>query len=200
MKQYGANVEIAKRGNYLDLPPVGAYVAEIKNVRVVEPDGERRFYPALEMMVDIVEGEYANRYTEVYNDQKERFDNAKYKGIFSLRIPTKDDKPEEDWVSRKFGNNIWCVQESNPGYTWDLDEKKLKGKKVGINIRRKLYIYDNQEKETTEIGQFETVEDVKAGKCKRMKDNDRRKSSNNGAASTDGSSFTEVSGTVDVPW
>ena len=200
MKQYGANVEIAKRGNYLDLPPVGAYVAEIKNVRVVEPDGERRFYPALEMMVDIVEGEYANRYTEVYNDQKERFDNAKYKGIFSLRIPTKDDKPEEDWVSRKFGNNIWCVQESNPGYTWDLDEKKLKGKKVGINIRRKLYTYDNQDKETTEIGQFETVEDVKAGKCKRMKDNDRRKSSNNSAASTDGSSFTEVSGTVDVPW
>ena len=200
MKQYGANVEIAKRGNYLDLPPVGAYVAEIKNVRVVEPDGDRQKYPVLEMMVDIVEGEFANRYTEVYNDQKERFDNAKYKGIFSLRIPTKDDKPEEDWVSRKFGNNIWCVQESNPGYIWDLDEKKLKGKKVGINIRRKLYTYDNQDKETTEIGQFETVEDVKAGKCKRMKDNDRRKSSNNSAASTDGSSFTEVSGTVDVPW
>lgn len=199
MKQYGANVEIAKRGNYLDLPPVGAYVAEIKNVRVVEPDGDRQQFPSLEMMVDIVEGEYANRYTEVYNDNKERFDNAKYKGIFRLRVPTQNDGEDEAWVARRFGNNIWCVQESNKGYEWDLDEKKLIGKKVGINVRRRLYTYDGQDKETTEIGQFETVDDVKAGKCKPMKDNDRR-SKGSSPASTDGSSFTEVSGSIDVPW
>lgn len=196
IKDYGANTEIAKRGNYLDLPPVGAYVAEIKNVRVVEPDGDRQKYPVLEMMVDITEGEYANRFTEVYNDTKERFDNVKYKGIFRLRIPMKGD---EDWVSRKFGNNIWCVQESNPGYTWDKDEKKLIGKKVGINIRTRLYTYNGKDRDTTEIGQFETVEDVKAGKCKPMKENDRRTSGSEEAA-TDGSGFTEVSGNVDVPW
>lgn len=195
MKQYG-NVEIAKRGSYMDLPPVGAYVAEIKNVRLVEADGDKQKYDTLEMMIEIIEGEYKGRYTEVYNDQKERFgDNVKYKGIFRLRCPSKDD---EDWVARKFGNNIWCVQESNPGYQWDMDEKKLKGKKVGISVRRRLYTYNGEDKETTEIGQFETIADVKAGKCKPMKDNDRREKAEE--ASTDGSNFTEVSKTVDVPW
>ena len=189
------NVEIKKRGDFLTLPPVGAYVAEIQNVRIVKA-GENQKYDVLEMMLDIVEGEFAGRFKKVYDDQNERFDNAKYKGIFRLNIPS---ETSEDWVDRKFGNNIWCVQESNAGYEWDGDEKKLKGKKVGISIRRRLYTYNNQDRETTEIGQFETIQDVKGGKCKPMRDRDTR--NNSSAASTDGSGFTDVSKSEpDVPW
>ena len=191
------NVEISKRGNFLSLPVVGIYIGEIKNVRIVKAD-EIRKHDTLEMMIDITEGEYANRYTEVYNDQKERFGEAKFKGIFRLTVP---DETTEDWMDRKFGNNLWCVQESNPGYEWDRDEKKLKGKKIGINVRKRLYTFNGNDGETTEIGQLETVSDVKAGKCREMKPNDRRSKDNNSSVdSTDGSSFTDVSKDVSVPW
>lgn len=189
-------VEIKKRGDFLSLPPVGAYVAEIKQARIVKADGQQK-YDSLEMMVDIIEGEYAGRYTELYNDQKERFgDSIKYKGIFRLSMPSDD---SEDWIDRKFSNNLWCVQESNPGYEWDEDPKKLKGKKVGINVRKRLYTFNGQDKETVEIGQFETVADVKAGKCRIMRERDTRQ--NKTESSTDGSGFTDVSKDApEVPW
>ena len=188
-------VEIKKRGDFLSLPPVGAYVAEIKQARIVKAEGQQK-YDSLEMMIDITEGEYAGRYTEVYNDQKERFDEAKYKGIFRLSMPSED---SEDWIDRKFSNNLWCVQESNPGYEWDEDSKKLKGKKVGINVRKRLYSYNGQDKETVEIGQLETVADVKAGKCRIMRERDTRQKKTE--SSTDGSGFTDVSKTEpEVPW
>ena len=190
------NVEIKKRGDFLTLPPVGAYVAEIKQARIVKADGQQK-YDSLEMMVDIIEGEYAGRYTELYNDQKERFgDSIKYKGIFRLSMPSDD---SEDWIDRKFSNNLWCVQESNPGYEWDEDPKKLKGKKVGINVRKRLYTFNGQDKETVEIGQLETVADVKAGKCRIMRERDTRQ--NKTESSTDGSGFTDVSKDApEVPW
>ena len=189
-------VEIKKRGDYLTLPPVGAYVAEIKNARIVKAEKDQK-YDSLEMMVDITEGEYAGRFTALWNDQKERFGDSKYKGIFRLYCPNEE---SEEWVDRKFGNNLWCVQESNKPYEWDNDEKKLKGKKVGINLRKRIYNYNGQDRETVEIGQFETVEDVKNGKCKTLRDRDTRK--NKGSEdSTDGSGFTDVSKTEpDVPW
>ena len=188
-------VEIKKRSDFLALPPVGAYVAEIKQARIVKADGRQK-YDSLEMMVDIIEGEYAGRYTELYNDQKERFDEAKYKGIFRLSMPSDD---SEDWIDRKFSNNLWCVQESNPGYEWDEDPKKLKGKKVGINVRKRLYSYNGQDKETVEIGQFETIADVKAGKFRIMRERDTRQKKME--SSTDGSGFTDVSKDApEVPW
>ena len=83
-------------------------------------------------------------------------------------------------------------------YTWDWDEKKLKGKKVGINVRKRLYTFNDKDRETTEIGRFETVDDVRNGKCKPMKERDQR--TKREEDSTDGSEFTDVSSDVSVPW
>ena len=69
---------------------------------------------------------------------------------------------------------MWCVAESNPGFHWDWDEKKLTGKMIGINIRKRLYNYNGQDRETTEIGQFEVVQDVRDGKVKPMKPREQR--------------------------
>ena len=188
--------EAKKRGGYPVLPPKGAYVAEIKQATHVS--GENGYSDRIECMVEITEGEYAGRYTEVWNDQKERFgDNVQFKGIFRLYIPNEGDENYDGAMNRLQGN-LYCIQESNPGYVWDWDEKKLKGKKVGINLRKYLYTYNGQDRETTEIGQFETVEDVRNGKCKELRDRDKRKKQEED--STDGSEFTDVSKNVDVPW
>jgi hypothetical protein len=87
-------------------------------------------------------------------------------------------------------------------YQWDWDEKKLKGKKVGINIRKRLYTGKDKDgnpvdRETTEIGRFETVDDVRNGRCKPMRERDQREKREE---STDGNEFTDVSSNVEVPW
>ena len=200
MKATYKGFEAKKNTGFLELPPAGAYVAEIKEVRLVPADGDKRQRDVIEMMIEITEGEYAGRYMEYYNTQKEQFgDNVKYKGVFRLTAPLEND---EDWRKRNFEGNLWCVEQSNPGYTWDWDEKKLKGKKIGINVRNRLYTYNDKEKSTTEIGKFETVADVKNGKCKPMADRDQREDNSNlfNNPSTDGSSFTDVSKSVSVPW
>ena len=192
MKPTYKGFQAKKSGGFVDLPPKGAYVAEIKNVVLTEDRNGREI---LEVMLDICEGEYENRYTEVWKDQKERFgDDVKFKGIFRLTPPVEGD---EDWRYRNFEGNLWCVEQSNEKYAWDWDEKKLKGKKVGISVRNRLYTYNGQDRQTTEIARFETVKDVREGKCKPVPDRDQREKHED---STDGSSFTEVSGNVDVPW
>ena len=188
---------------FITLPPVGAYVAEIQAVRFTpKNEAENVYRDTIELMIEITEGECKNRYHEVYESQKERFgDSIKYKGIFKL-IPPVDGEDGYDWRRSAFEGNLWCVEQSNPDYHWDWDEKKLKGKKIGINVRQYLYTYNGKDRETTEIGRFETVEDVKAGKVKPMRPRDRRENKDAEDASTDGSGFTDVSKDteVSVPW
>ena len=194
MKATYSGYEGKKSNNYIDLPPVGAYIGEIQAAREAEQNGR----PIIELFMEITEGEYKNRFHEVYEDQKERFgDNVKYKGIFRL-VPYM--KGDEDWRRKVFEENLWAVEQSNPGYTWDWDEKKLKGKKVGISIRKRLYTYNGKDRETTEIGRLESIEEIKAGKVKPMKDRDNRETKSESADSTDGSNFTDVSTEVSVPW
>ncbi len=199
MKPSYKGFEAKKNGGFLTLPPAGAYVAEIKEVRFVVQDPlQNRDRDTIELMMEITEGEYSGRYMEFYQDQKERFgDSAKYKGVFRLVAPLEND---DDWRKRTFEGNLWCVEQSNPGYTWDWDEKKLKGKKVGISVRERLYTYNDKDRSTTEIAKFETVDDVKAGKVKPMRARDQRSNGSSTSESMDESNLTDVSKTVDVPW
>lgn len=200
MKATYKGFEAKKSGGFIELPPVGAYVGEIQAAREAEQNGR----PVIELFMEITEGEYANRFHEVYEDQKERFgDSAKYKGIFRL-VPYMDG--DEDWRRSTFEGNLWAVEQSNgfdangePLYKWDWDEKKLKGKKVGISIRKRIYNYNGKDRETTEIGRLESINEVKAGKVKPMKDRDTR-TNKSAEESTDGSEFTDVSKEVSVPW
>ena len=180
-------------GGFTELPPAGAYVAEIQASRFVAGENGQR--DRIECFMEITEGEYANRFHEVYEEQKEKFgDSASYKGIFRLIPPTKDD---EDWRRRVFEGNLWCVQESNTGYRWDWDEKKLKGKKVGISLRRRLYTYNGKDRETVEIAKFETVDDVRNNKVRPVKDRDQRDT--NAVPETPSAGFSEAND-VEVPW
>ena len=184
--------------NFLELPPAGVYIGQIMAVRVVDADGVKTFRDWLEVMLEITEGDYKGRFTAVYNDQKERFgaENTRYRGTFRIAIPSgKED--EEEWVRRSFEGNLWCVEQSNPGYHWDWDENKLTGKKIGINLRTRLYTYNDKDKETVEVARFETVDDVKTGKAKPAKVRDQRK--HDDTPSFDTSTFTEVN-TELPPW
>jgi hypothetical protein len=179
---------------FSQLPPPGCYVAEIQGVKLEESYDKSR--ENIVCMIEITEGEFTGQYHKVFEEQKDRFSGVKYKGVFRL-VPFLE--TDEAWVKQRFEGNLWCVEQSNPGYTWDWDENKLTGKKIGINVRKNIYTgNDGKQKETTEIAKFETVEDVKNGKCKPMKERVQQK---NGAAATDSESgYTNVTNHVEVPF
>jgi len=198
MKPTYSGFEAKKQSNFAQLPPPGAYVAEIQGVKTEESFDHTR--EVIVLMLEITEGEYKGQYHKVFEDQKNGFgDSVKYRGTLRL-TPFMDG--DESWVKSRFEGNIWCIMQDNPGFEWDWDEKKLKGKKVGISVRKRLYTGQDKDgnpvdRETLEIGRFETVADVKAGKVKPMKVKDTRK---NKSESTSGSDFTDVSKDVEVPF
>ena len=196
MKPSYQGFEAKQNKGFIDVPPAGCYEAQILNVRFVPADGVKQQRDQIELFLDITEGEYKGRYMELWASHKERWgDNASYKGMFRLTPPAEGDEP---WRKSSFEGNLWCVEQSNAGYAWDWDEQKLKGKKIGINVRKRMYTYNGKDRETTEICKFETLQDVKDGKCKPMNPRDNR--TNKGNDQDDGQNFTEVSGAVDVPW
>ena len=167
MKPSYKGFEAKKNSNgFIGLPDVGAYVAEILDVRSVPADGNNP-RDTVELMMDIVEGEFSGRYMAFYKDQEERFGSAKFKGVFRLVCPLEDD---EDWRKRAFEGNLWCIEQSNPGYRWDWDEKKLKGKKIGLLYRNKEWEYNGRTGWTTEAVSAESVDIIRDGKYKTPKD------------------------------
>ena len=200
MKPKYAGYEAKKSGGYIQLPPEGSYIGQIQAVRVEKTYDKT--HDQLVLLLDITEGEYANRYTEQYNDAKERYPDTKNQGVFRIAIPEENDPAELAWMKSKFEGSLWAVEQSNPGYAWDWDEKKLAGKKVGFSVRKSFYTGKDKDgnpvdRETTEIGRLESIDEVKAGKVKPMQPRDSRtnKTDDNG---TD--SYADVTGSVEVPF
>ena len=194
MKPTYNGFEAKRTSNFSTLPPAGAYVAEIQGVKT-EPSYDRT-RDVIVLMLEITEGEYAGQYHKVYEDQRESFgDSVKYKGTLRLTpyIPG-----DASWIKSRFEENLWCIEQSNAGYQWDWDEAKLKGKKVGINVRNRVYYgNDGKKRETTEIAQLETVADVKDGKCRILKDRVQEAPAGSNASADN---YSDVSNTVDVPF
>ena len=194
MKPGYKNFEAKQSASFLTVPPAGAYVARIENVNVIDPtDTNPR--TTIELVLDIVEGEYTHRYKDLFDENKNRFGDANYRGTFRLSVPTDDDADQDNWLKRKFESSMWCIEQSNPNFEWDWDEKKLKKLLVGISVRNRIYTYNGKQRTTTEIGRLEVVQDVRDGKVKPMKDRDQTQKQNNSSAQ----GFTAVDD-PDVPW
>ena len=140
--------------------PAGPYVAKIINVKIDgdEPD------QSLILRLDIAEGEYAGYYTSRYKADEERKNSQyppKYKGDLRIRIPNPDNKkamyPESDL--RRFNDAMYRIEQSNPGYSWDWNERGLIGRIVGVNVRAGTY----NDAAYTKPYRLEIADDVRKG-------------------------------------
>lgn len=145
--------------------PAGPYVAKVLDTVIDgdEPD------QSLILYLDVAEGEYEGFYLKQYKAAKERGSQfeIKYKGTMRLRIPNPDNKkalyPESD--ARRMNDMIFRFESSNPGFHWDGDETKLKGKTVGISVQDASY----NGKAFTKIARLEIADDVREGKINVMR-------------------------------
>ena len=162
MKQFEFKKERSYSGR--EQLPVGGYVCQINGARIESNEwGDK-----LIVGFDVCEGDFAGIFQRDY--QNNTNDNKKWRGTFRLNVP-KDDGTERDaWSKRAFGNFIWAVQESNPGYVWAWDEKTLKGKKLGVLYRNKEWSMGDRTGWSTEAAGAASIEDVRSGKVKQLKD------------------------------
>ena len=104
--------------------PVGGYVVKIINAKEEEFSWGSR----LAIAFDIEEGEHKGFYKRNFDNQQG--EDKKWKGVFRLNIPKEDGSEEDEWTQKKFNTSIVNIEDSIPGYFFDWDETKLKGKIV----------------------------------------------------------------------
>lgn len=187
MKKF--DVEIKRSVSGSDPLPVGGYVAKIMNAEVKEYN----WGDVLVVSFDIAEGEYkdffANQYKANTNEDK------KWKGNFRINVPNESNQ-WFDSQKRSFGNAIACIEESNSSYAWDWDETKLKGKTVGVLFRNFEWEVNGNTGWSTECGTFVSVDDIRNGNFRQMKD---RPLKNKPVVTAPAVNFEEIS-TEDLPF
>lgn len=170
MRKFDVEIKRSVSGN--DPLPAGGYVAKIMNAEVKEYTwGE-----VLVISFDVAEGEYkdffANQYRANTNEDK------KWKGNLRITVPQEGNQ-YYDSQKRTFGNCIACIEESNPGYHWDWNERNLKGKLVGVLFRNFEWEMDGNTGWSTEACTFVSVDDVRSGNFKTPKDKPLKKKESN---------------------
>jgi len=113
--------------------PVGVYECVIKKAEVYKnPTSEKESF---KVEVDIASGEYKSYFQKRFDSNPnllKKWDNNSTRYLAF----------QGDNISY-FKGFITCVENSNPGYKWDWDEKKLTGKKIcGVYQYEE---YENQE-------------------------------------------------------
>lgn len=136
------NVKPATIGSGAKLPADG-YVCKIKTARVEQKmRADNTCFEMLSIAFDIYEGEYAGYFEEQFNETN--FADKKWKGVIRQMIPTDDGSEKDEKIKSFFKGAITAIEESNPGYHFDFDEKKLAGKLVGIVFREEEYDYEGR--------------------------------------------------------
>ena len=178
-------LEIKKSVSASEPLPAGGYVAKILNAKVEEYSwGE-----VLVISFDIAEGEYKDFFSKQYKENT--IEDKKWKGNFRLTVPNEGNQ-YFDSQKRTFGNAIWAIEESNPGYHWDWNETALKGKMVGVLFRNYEYDVDGRQGWSTECCTFVSVDDVRTGNFKHPKDKPLRNKTANNAIESNFSALDEV--------
>lgn len=143
MKRLDLN-NVQEAGNFEKLCP-GGYICRYTDVNDVS-DKEYLY-----MEFDIAEG----RFKDYYKGMSDRF------GFWSGRCY----RSYKEKALPMFKRMISAVQNSNPGYAWNYDERTLIGKLVGIVFGEEEYIGNDGTVKTRLYVSYETsVDDIKKGK------------------------------------
>lgn len=97
--------------------PAGGYICRIKSAEETTSKAGNRM---LEIRFDIAEGQYADYYLNKYKNSKPKSDSEpiRWQGTHYIVL-------EGDYADAKFKGFITALEESNPGFTWNWDEKTL---------------------------------------------------------------------------
>lgn len=162
MKQFAgyekAKEEAQNRASFPKLP-VGAYVLKVQGARV--DAGTDGYNDKLVVAFDIDEGEQKDYFKKKF--EADTSENKKWKGTFSITIPSDNDGEDKSWIARKFAEYMNMFEDSNKGFVWKWNEADLKGKKIGGVFSEVQKAIDGKNVTWVTCRWFESVENVKNG-------------------------------------
>lgn len=121
------NFEKVQPAGSIETIPAGAYVCKIE--KCTEEKNKSGSGTHLAVLFDIVEGDYRGFFMADWKSQTR--EDKFWRGIIRQNIP--DEKSDKyEMQCRFFKAFVNAIEDSNDGYTWDWDEKKLKGKLIGV--------------------------------------------------------------------
>ena len=164
IKRFNDYNETQAYTDFQQLPKDG-YVLRIMGAEVCENSkGEY-----IKISCDIAEGEYKDFYANEYRNQQQ--EDKKWHCNYLLNVPNDDGSEQDGWTKRRFKTVIAALEDSNPGYHFDWDEKKFKGKLVGGLFNEREYeANDRTVKRTTNLAQMCAVEKIRSKTFKLPKD------------------------------
>lgn len=186
------NFEAKRSTSNKETLPAGGYVCQIQGARV---ENYNNGFSSLVLAIDVIEGEFSGIWKKDYDNNTN--EDKKWRGTFRVSIPKDDGSEQDAWTKRTFGNAMWAIEQSNPGYTWDWDEKKLKGKKIGVIYRNREWEYNGNTGWTTEAGGSDSIENIRNGKFKMLKDKPLK---NKGASSAAATDYEEAGSEEELPF
>ena len=122
MKPINNYDSIKEAGGEIENLPAGGYVCRIE--KCVEKQNKNNGGSHLEIMFDIVEGEYKGWFADDWKNQNR--EDKYWHGIIRQNIPDETSAKYDMQCSffKRFTNNI---EASNPGYHWDWNEVGMIG-------------------------------------------------------------------------
>lgn len=185
MKKY-SGYDTAKPYEETQKLPTGGYIIKIWDAEEVHYDwGDQ-----LLISFDIAEGEFKDFYGDQYRNSQ--LEDKKYKGVYRIYLPKEDGSQQDEWTTRRLKTEMTAIEDSNPGFHWDWDEKKLKEKKVGAVFFEKEYDFNGKRGFFTTLHSFRSVEKIKNGDYKLPDPKMLDKPGNSGAVASDSDDFAEL--------
>lgn len=168
----------------------GAYEAKILDVKYI--NGENGNSDRIELAFDITEGDFIDHFRKLYESSTD--ENKKWKGKTTLYVPKGDGTEKDGWTAKTLARWTNAFEDSNEGYSWDWDESKWKGLKVGLIFGAVGNVIDGKEVTYTECRFPASIQKVKDGTCK-IPDFKAKNgyTGNQTTASTDSNGFLTVS-------
>ena len=142
--------------------PVGGYEAKIKEVRFQE--GKDGNSDMIVLAFDITAGEYKDFFKKKFDEDTS--EDKKWKGKATIYCPKDDGSEQDEWTKNAFARWTNALEESNNGYVWDWDEKKWKGKNIGLIYGETGTVIDGKPITYTEVRFPESIQNIKDGNFK----------------------------------
>lgn len=186
IRKFGDYDKTQAYGDYQPLPK-GGYVVKIMGAQVCENSHGQY----IKIGCDIAEGEYKGFYANEYKSQQS--EDKKWHCNYLLNVPNDDGSEKDGWTKRRFKTFTEALEESNPGYHFDWDEQKFKGKIVGGLFNQREYQKNNGGTAwATNLAQICTVEKIRSGKFTLPEDKPLAGTPIPSAASAPGDGFMNI--------
>lgn len=173
--------------------PAGGYVAKIVSAKVED----YQWGSVVVVAFDIAEGDFKGFFKKQFDDNPN--EDKKWRGVYRLTVPDENSK-YFDGNRRTFNNFIYAMEDSNPKYHYDCDEKKFKDKMIGVLFRNREWEMDGNTGWTTECGAVTDVASIREGKFKPLKDKPLKGKSTTTAPLTNPSPADLIDDDEDIPF